>query len=236
MKLEICANGIQSALNAEFGGAHRIELCVSLENGGLTPSYGLIKEVKKRLSIPIHVLIRPRPGNFIYNDNEKAVILEDIIQCGNLNVAGIVIGALTKENNPDFEFLVKCKDISANLVMTFNRAFDIMNLTEENIEFFIQNGFKRILTSGGKNTALEGIKTIKEIENKYGSRIEIMAGAGINPSNILKIIQQAEVKSVHTSARLNSIQHSNKLFSEEINTDSTIVKKLKEIINAYNNL
>lgn len=234
MELEICANGIQSALNAEFGGADRIELCVSLENGGLTPSYGLIKEVNKRLSIPVHVLIRPRAGNFIYNDNEKAVILEDIIQCGNLNVAGIVVGALTNENNPDFEFLIKCKDISANLVMTFHRAFDEMNRSNENIDFLIQVGFKRILTSGGKNTALEGKEIIKEIENKFGSRIEIMAGAGINPTNILKIIQQAEVKSVHTSARINYTQQSNNLFSEEIITDSSIVKKLQEIIKTHN--
>jgi len=232
MKLEICANGLQSALNAEAGGADRIELCVALEQGGLTPSFGLIKEVKAILKIPIHILIRPWAGNFIYNDLEKLIILEDINQCRELNVDGIVFGALTSEYNPDTEFLKKCITLSGKMELTFHRAFDEMNRTDANIDLLIELGFNRILTSGGASTAIEGKAEIARLVNQFGQRIEIMAGSGINASNVTELTQETRIKSVHCSARIPQFSKANLLFEEDLVSDIVLVRKLKELVHS----
>ena len=198
MKLEICANSYQSAINAEKAGANRIELCSELAIGGITPSYGLLKKVMNDLTIPVHVLVRPRSGDFTYSDTEFQILKEDILICKELGVLGIVSGVLHIDNSIDIERTKELVEIAKPMNFTFHRAFDwVLNPIDE-IKNLEKIGVVRILTSGQETSAEKGLNNLIEFQ-KATSKITIMPGGGINKNNI-KLFQENEFKEVHLSA------------------------------------
>jgi len=198
MKLEICANSYQSAINAEKAGANRIELCSELAIGGITPSYGLLKKVMNDLTIPVHVLVRPRSGDFTYSDTEFQILKEDILICKELGVLGIVSGVLHIDNSIDIERTKELVEIAKPMNFTFHRAFDwVLNPIDE-IKNLEKIGVVRILTSGQETSAEKGLNNLIEFQ-KATSKITIMPGGGINQKNI-KLFQENGFKEVHLSA------------------------------------
>ncbi len=202
-QLEICANSIQSALAAQAGGASRIELCQNLEQGGITPSYGLIREVKKRLSIPVFVLIRPRPGDFNYTDEEFSIIKYDIEACKKLGCEGVVIGILDKDQGIDSERCAELVNLARPMQVTFHRAFDCCADPLAALQDIIRSGFDRILTSGTAASAREGTSLLAQLVEQAGGRIAIMPGAGISILNIREIAEITRASEFHTSAKIN---------------------------------
>ncbi len=199
MILEICANSFESAQAAQVAGANRIELCTELSVGGLTPSHGLIEKVISELNISTHVLIRPRSGNFIYSEEEFDVMLRDISFCKKLGCAGIVSGFLTSDNKIDSDKTKQLIEASEGIEFTFHRAFDWVENPNEELQKLIDLKVNRLLSSGQKPTAIEGISLLKELQNLSNGQIEIMPGGGINLENVLKF-KEAGFKSIHFSA------------------------------------
>ena len=199
---EVCCGTLQSALNAQDAGAHRIELCSAFSLGGLTPSYGLIEQARKRVKIDINVLIRPRSGDFLYEPEEVAVMISDIQASARLGVNGVVIGALDPNGNIDMD---SCRAMVAvakhlGLSVTFHRAIDRAADIYEALEDVISLGVDRVLTSGGKPTAIEGMETIAAMKRLASGRVTIMAGAGVNAGNIKELLVSSGVGEVHFSA------------------------------------
>ena len=201
MKLEICCTNLQSALAAEKGGADRIEICSALQLGGITPSYSLIKQVKEALQIPVHVLIRPREGNFIYDAHEQNIMLNDILVCKSLGIDGIVTGCLNNQLEIDIAtfktFIVAAK----GLEFTFHRSFDLVKDPMKSLDSLIELKVTRLLSSGQKETAEKGRILLKQLVEASENQMEIMAGSGINSGNATELIQFTKVNAIHASAK-----------------------------------
>jgi len=234
MKIEICANSYQSAINAERAGADRIELCVELAVGGITPSHGLIEKVVQELTIPVFVLIRPRSGNFTYTSDEFDVMKKDIEFCKSIGCKGIVSGVLMNDNTIDVirtqELVVLAKPLS----FTFHRAFDWVAEPLESLEQLISIGVDRVLTSGQESSAIKGIELLKNALQISKSNLIIMPGGGINAENVL-VFRETNFKEIHFSATslkqvINTpkiTMNSNRLFDETIVATSDYDKILK---------
>ncbi|MCB0438137.1 MAG: copper homeostasis protein CutC [Mangrovimonas sp.] len=199
MLLEICANSFQSAKNAQEAGAHRIELCSELSVGGITPSYGLLKKVVETLSIEAFVLIRPRSGNFVYSAAEFEVMKRDIEVAKQAGCHGIVSGALTEDFSIDIQRTQELIALSNPLPFTFHRAFDEVSNPEEALEQLADLGVTRILSSGQKASAENGLELLIKLNRRATHNIIIMPGGGINPSNA-KLFKQAGFREIHASA------------------------------------
>ena len=236
MLLEIATNSIQSALAAEVGGADRIELCDNLEQGGTTPSHGTIAITRERLQIPIHVLIRPRSGDFIYTEAEREVMLYDIENCQRLGCDGVVIGALDAEGNIDGKFCHAMQVAAGNMSLTFHRAFDLCAAPEQSLEEIIALGFERILSSGMADSALLGQVQLASLVRQANKRIGIMAGAGIRPDNLAALVAASGVTEVHASAsgpHFRGIHHKKILHGlalDFLGTQTQIVRELRQIL------
>ncbi|MCA0130995.1 copper homeostasis protein CutC [Winogradskyella alexanderae] len=228
MLLEICANSFQSAKNAQEAGAHRIELCQELSVGGLTPSYGLLRLVKEKLHIPIHILIRPRSGNFIYTAEEFEQMQKDIALCRELNFDGIVSGILKKDKTIDIERTKALIDLARPLSFTFHRAFDEVMNPLIALKQLIELGVERVLTSGQKSSAEQGIELLKHLKTQSKGEIIIMPGSGINASN-LNVFKANAFSEIHSSAS-SKVSQSESLFSE----DQTVsdINKIRTILHA----
>src|SRR5690606_12457587 len=161
-QLEICANSVTSAVAAQEGGAHRVEFCQNLEMGGTTPSPGQIRIARQQLTIGMHVLIRPRAGDFLYTDTEIEEMKADILFCKEENCDGVVIGLLNADGRINWERTEELVSLAHPLHVTFHRAFDVCSEPFDALETIIACGCKRLLTSGMKDTALEGAGLIKE--------------------------------------------------------------------------
>lgn len=199
--LEICAGSVESAIAARDGGAQRIELCAALEVGGVTPSTGLIAQARKVEGLTLNVIIRPRGGDFLYNNYEAACMEQDIHTCKQLGVDGVVIGALTAEGDID---TVTCKRLIAaadGMSVTFHRAFDMCRDPRKALEELIAMGCNRVLTSGQASTALAGAPLLKELVEQAAGRIVIMPGCGVNSSNAGAILKATGATEIHASAR-----------------------------------
>ncbi|AUC14743.1 copper homeostasis protein CutC [Tenacibaculum sp. SZ-18] len=231
MKLEICANSYQSALNAEQAGAHRIELCSELNSGGITPSYGLIKKVISELSIETFVLIRPRSGNFVYSKAEFDIMKQDIIKCKSLGVNGIVSGVLKDNNTIDEKRSKELISLAYPLPFTFHRAFDLITNPIEGIQQLINLNVNRVLTSGQKNKALEGLTLLKDLQKEYSNQIIILPGSGINSKNVGKLKKSGFIE-VHASASINVEESSASNFDNIPQTvsDSEEIRKILNVI------
>ncbi len=199
--IEVATFTLNAAITAANTGADRIELCSGYSEGGLSPSAGAIEFVRKKISVPLHVMVRPRIGDFVYNSLEKDVIISDINFCKNMGVDGIVVGALTKDGKVDVDFIKKIMELSHPMSVTFHRAFDITKDLFEALNELISCGVDRILTSGGRKSAVEGISTISELVKLAYDKIIILPGGGINPQNVQDILSKTGVKEIHFSAK-----------------------------------
>ncbi|MDT0605693.1 copper homeostasis protein CutC [Croceitalea rosinachiae] len=197
MLLEVCCNSLESALNAEKAGADRIELCSELGVGGITPSYGLIKLVKQRLEIPIHVLLRPRSGHFTYSDTEFEVLLSNIEVCKEIGIDGIVSGALNANNLLDIHKTRQLVEKTKSFHFTFHRAFDWIPNQQKALEMLEEIGVDTILTSGAQLTAEKGLEHLKEL-NDWSTSVTIMPGSGVNFENVMNF-KEAGFKAIHCS-------------------------------------
>ena len=199
--LEICAGSVESAVAARNGGAKRIELCAALEIGGVTPSAGLIKEARKIEGLILNVIIRPRGGDFLYNEYEIACMEEDIRLCKTLGVDGVVIGALTADGDIDTAVCKRLIAASDGMSVTFHRAFDMCRNPRKALEELIDLGCNRVLTSGQAATAQAGIPLLKELVEQAAGRIIIMPGCGVSSANAAAILQATGATEIHASAR-----------------------------------
>lgn len=200
MIIEIVVYNIDSALRAAEGGADRIELCDNPGEGGTTPSAGVIELVRQNLSIDVFVMIRPRGGDFHYNNYEFHAMKRDLLQCQKLSVDGVVFGILTPDGRIDKK---RCKEFIGRarpLKVTCHRAFDMTRDPFEALEDCIEVGFDRILTSGAKPQAIQGVDMLAELVKKADGRIAIMAGSGVNEKVVEELVQKSGVKEIHFSA------------------------------------
>ncbi|ARV09482.1 copper homeostasis protein CutC [Winogradskyella sp. PC-19] len=227
MLLEVCANSYQSAKNAQDAGVHRIELCQELSVGGITPSYGLLKQVVENLDIQVFVLIRPRSGNFVYSDAEFEIMKKDIQLCKDLGCEGIVSGVLNLDKTIDIKRTKELVELSKPLAFTFHRAFDEVINPEEALEQLINLGVERVLTSGQKSSAEEGLGLIKELHEIANDRIIILSGGGISPKNTLKF-KAAGLKEIHASVS-KKIEQEHSIFG--MTQTVSDIQKIKDILN-----
>lgn len=200
-KLEICANSVESALMAQEGGAHRIELCDNIYEGGTTPSYGEILLARENLKIGLNIIIRPRGGDFNYSDIEFEIMKKDIEYAKKVGTDGIVIGLLKMDGSIDVKRTLELVKLAKPMSVTFHRAFDVCNNPFQALEDIIYCGCDRILTSGQKNKAFDGIDLIQKLVEKANNRIIIMPGSGINEGNIAEIHQKTGAQEFHASLR-----------------------------------
>lgn len=199
--LEICAGSVQSAVAAQAGGAHRIELCQNLEQGGTTPSFGTIQRVLALLNIPVFVLIRPRPGNFHYDAEELAIMEADIQQCRALGCAGVVLGALDATGRVDVAVCKQLMAAAGPLEVTFHRAFDACVDQRQALEEIIKLRCQRVLTSGGQPTAPVGQQQLAALVQQAAGRISIMPGSGVTPATIQEVAAATGAHEFHASAK-----------------------------------
>ena len=201
-RLEICANSVLSALAAQEGGADRVEFCQNLEAGGTTPSLGQVWLARAGLKIGMHVLIRPRAGDFLYSDLEFQEMKADILFCKEAKCDGVVIGLLHADGSVDRDRTAELVALARPMQVTFHRAFDVCRDPVEALEAIIASGCGRLLTSGMENTALEGIGLIRALVEQADGRIEIMPGSGINEDNISEIAAATGARAFHSSAKV----------------------------------
>ena len=203
--LEICVDGVESAINAQRGGATRLELCSNLIIGGTTPTKSLFEEVRKNVNIPINILIRPRFGDFLYSDYEVNIIRNEIKMFKELGADGIVVGILTKNGEIDLYNMKKFIDEAHGTPITFHRAFDVCKNPIEAFYQLHELGIQNILTSGQAQNCLKGKKLLKELvglSNKNNkSKTEILVGAGLNMENIGEIANSTGATNFHFSAK-----------------------------------
>jgi copper homeostasis protein len=199
--LEICVDSIDSALAADRGGAHRIELCSSLLEGGLTPTAGVMRAVRQRVTLAVFVMIRPRGGDFLYSDAELEAMEEDIRAAKSVGADGVVLGLLTELGRVDVARTRELVELARPLETTFHRAFDLSDDLDQSLEDVIATGASRILTSGGAQTAPEGAEQIRKLVEAARDRIVIMAGSGIQSRNLRQVLAATSVAEVHASAK-----------------------------------
>jgi len=199
--LEICVDNLESAIEAQNAGATRVELCNNLSEGGTTPGFGTISSARNNLNIGLHVIIRPRGGDFLYTDLEYEIMRRDIDTCGACGVDGIVLGLLESDGNIDVGRTSKLIEIARPMSVTFHRAFDMCKDPFKGLEDVINAGADRLLTSGHMNKAEEGLELISQLILQAGERIIIMPGSGINESNIIHIARTTGAKEFHLTGR-----------------------------------
>ena len=199
--LEVCAGSIASALAAQEGGAFRVELCDNLYEGGTTPSIGTIELARLQLSIRLHVIIRPRGGDFLYSDTEYMIIKRDVEHCRNSGVDGVVIGFLTANGKIDIQRTREIVELARPMAVTFHRAFDMTGDPYEALEDLKLTGVDRILTSGQKNSAPDGAELIARLIRQSADAVTIMPGGGLNENNISEFAKQVQATEYHATLR-----------------------------------
>lgn len=200
-KVEICANSASSCVQAQKGGADRVELCAGIPEGGTTPSYGEIVEARQLLQIKLHVIIRPRGGDFLYSSVEKRIMLKDIVMARELGADGIATGCLMPDGEIDLLFLHEMIDAAKDCSVTFHRAFDMCRNPYRALEQIIKAGCGRVLTSGQMPQAEQGIPLLRNLVKQADGRIIIMPACGVNETNIRKIAEETAAEEFHFSAR-----------------------------------
>lgn len=198
--LEICVDSIESAIAAQEGGAARVELCDNLLEGGTTPSAGMIEIARQHLRIGLHVMIRPRGGDFCYSDNEFEVMKRDVLIAKQLGTDGVVFGLLKPDHTVDLERTRCLVQLARPLQVTFHRAFDLATDSFQALEDIISLGIERILTSGCATTALDGLPLITRLVQAAADRIIIMPGSGITPQNVRTILAASGAAEIHASS------------------------------------
>jgi len=228
MLLEICVHSTEDALTAQQSGADRIELCDNLEAGGITPSYDSIVRCKKNLHIKLHVMIRPRAGDFVYSVEEFNQMKSEIDVAKRLNVEGVVFGVLTTEKKIDVNRTKELVELAKPLRVTFHRAFDEAINPLESLENIIECGADILLTSGQQEKALDGASLIRQLNIHANGRIEIMAGSGITDENILEIAMKTGIKSFHGSAK--KLTATNEIIYADVNMIKNMKSNLCKLV------
>ena len=201
-QFEVCANSVESCLAAQAGGADRVELCAGIPEGGTTPSYGEISTARDMLTTTrLHVIIRPRGGDFLYTPSELEIMEEDIRAARQAGADGVVFGCLTPEGELDKPAMQRLLEASKGLSVTFHRAVDYVKSPREALEELIGMGVNRVLTSGQMPTAMEGATLLAELVKQAGDRIIIMPGCGVNEHNIAELARVTGAGEFHFSAR-----------------------------------
>lgn len=201
-KIEICANSVESAIKAQEGGAYRVELCAGIPEGGTTPPFGDMRMARQMLhQTKLHVIIRPRGGDFLYSPLEQEIMLHDIKVARQLGADGVVFGCLTAEGDVDMVAMKKLMNAVGDMNVTFHRAFDMCKDPFIALEQIIELGCTRILTSGQESNAVKGIPLLKELVKQADGRIIIMPGCGVNPENIKQIAEETNATEFHFSGR-----------------------------------
>lgn len=231
MTLEVCAGSIESIRAAYEGGADRVEVCSALSEDGLTPSVGMIRYARSLEGLKVHVLIRPRGGDFVYTEAEVQCMIDDIRMACQMGVDGVVIGALTRDGNIDVDTCRRLIEATEGKVsVTFHRAFDVCRDMDEALEQIVELGCDRLLTSGHAKNVDEGVGALQKIVANCGraaiqggKRLIIMPGCGVNPENAARILQVSGATEIHASAR------STRQFGR-LETDPEIVSQIKKNI------
>lgn len=208
-QLEIACFNYESALIAQENGADRIELCENMKVGGTTPNYVLTVRVREKLSIKMHVIIRPRGGDFIYTDEEIVEMKQDLKQFKKLGVDGFVFGILNEDGSVNKKKNQELVNLAQPLSCTFHRAFDVVKNVEQSLEDIIDCGFKTILTSGQEINVEEGVFNLEKIQKLANNRIEIMPGGGLRSSNIKLLQDKLEPTFYHSSAITDNTETAN---------------------------
>ncbi|HEY8998330.1 MAG TPA: copper homeostasis protein CutC [Edaphobacter sp.] len=198
---ELCAETIAACISACDGGADRIELCSALSEDGLTPSHGFIRAAVALSNLPVHVLIRPRSGNFVYSNEEFKLMRDDILHARELGAAGVVIGLLNSDATVDVARTHELVELASPLEVTFHRAFDSTLVLEAALEDVISTGSHRLLTSGGQPDVLQGATSLRRLNEIAAGRIAIAAGGGLRLENARDVVLKAGVQQVHGSLR-----------------------------------
>jgi len=198
--IEVCVEGIDGLAAAQAGGADRVELCASLLEGGLTPSLGVIKQALAVAMVPFHVIIRPRGGDFLYSELEFLTMLDDVRACRDLGVPGVVVGCLDADGNIDEARVGELVEAARSMTVTCHRAFDMTRDPEQAIEALVRCGVDRVLTSGQRDTALEGIDILKRTHDAARGRIVVMACGDLDETNIAEVLQRSAADELHFAA------------------------------------
>ena len=242
ISVEVCANSVQSAIAAEKGGAVRVELCANLADGGTTPAKSQIELTREKISIELNVIIRPRGGDFLYDDLDFETMKRDILLCGEIGCDGVVFGILDAEGNIDIPRNRILYDLAKqnNLSVTFHRAFDRVNNIEKALFDVIEIGCDRILTSGGKSSAYQGRDVLSKLVALSDDKLSIMAGAGVNENNVLELIKSTGVKEIHGTFQSlinGKMLYKNPFFEDksEYSFYNSDKNRIQEIVNLVNN-
>ena len=195
--LEICVDSVDSASASERGGADRVELCAGLPEGGTTPSAGMIAAVRKKIAIGLHVMIRPRGGDFCYSTDEFGIMQRDILIAKQLGANGVVFGILDTDGKVDNKRMRQLINLARPLKVTYHRAFDMARDLERALEDLAEVGADRVLTSGGKKSAVDAMPTLKHLVQQAHGRIAVMACGELSIANVKAVIAYSNVTEVH---------------------------------------
>lgn len=231
MKIELCAASVEAIHVAKELELDRIELCQNLEQGGITPSPGFI-EYALAYGVETHVLIRPRSGGFHYTDEEKEIMLRDVIVCEELGAHGVVIGSLSEQNSIDEELIELMVSKAGDMEVTFHRAFDDTYDFRKSIDQLVNCGVKRILSSGLARNVDQGSANLEEMKKYTDNRIQLMIGGGVSAANVNRLIQQIQPDAVHFSGTVKHLLDEESMFSESIlKVDKQRVERILQEIN-----
>ncbi|WP_315920031.1 copper homeostasis protein CutC [Mesorhizobium sp. SP-1A] len=198
--IEICVEGIDGLLAAQRAGADRVELCASLLEGGITPSFGTVRTALSLASIPFHVIVRPRGGDFLYSEAEFASMLADVKALRELGVAGVVVGCLTEDGAIDEQRMTALVEAAGPLAVTCHRAFDMTRDPAEALEALVRCGVGRVLTSGQRDTAVEGVELLAALVTQAAGRIVILGCGALDPANIGEVRRRTGLTEMHFAA------------------------------------
>jgi len=217
-------DSVASALAAARGGAHRVELCSSLPEGGVTPSAGMIAAVRGAVSIDIQVMVRPRGSDFCYSEVECAVMRRDVLMARQLGANGVVFGILDLNGSVDVRRTAELAQLAAPMAVTFHRAFDCSRDLFVSLAELQEAGVARVLTSGGRKTAAEGAETIARLVTAASGRIVVMAGGGIRSHNVGSLIERTGVREIHSGLR-SVVPSSMRYRNEEVSLGTGCVRE-----------
>jgi copper homeostasis protein len=198
---ELCAETMQACFAAREGGANRIELCSALSEGGLTPSHAFIQAAVKQSGLPVYVLLRPRAGDFVYSDEEFAMMREDLLHARALGASGFVLGVLRADGTVDVERTRELVELSAPLEVTFHRAFDLTPSLDEALEDVIATGCRRVLTSGGETDVVAGAGNLARLVEQAAGRVTIAVGGGLRLEKAAFVARATQARHFHGSMR-----------------------------------